>query len=254
MIELNTIYNEDCLLGMKRIGDKSIDMILCDLPYGTTQCKWDTIIPFDVLWNQYERIIKDDGAIVLTASEPFTSYLVVSNIKLFKYDIIWQKTHPKGHLNAKKMPMRAHENILVFYKKTPTYNPQKTFGHHRKVAKTNYIKESDGESVYGKEIRNTSYDSTDRYPLSVQVFSNGDMIKTYHPTQKPVALFKWLIETYTNDGEIVMDNCMGGGTTAIAALLSKRNYIGFEMDKEYFNIATERIKSFENKLKQELFT
>ncbi len=227
---------------MKSISDKSIDMILCDLPYGTTQCKWDTIIPFESLWEQYERIIKDNGAIVLTASQPFTSALVMSNTKMFKYEIIWQKTHPKGHLNAKKMPMRAHENVLVFYKKPPIYNPQMTHDHKRKVANTDYIRESDGNSCYGREVRKTSYDSTDRYPLDVQIFSNADQSNKIHTTQKPVKLFEWLIKTYTNENELVLDNCMGSGTTAIAAINTNRNYIGFELDNTYYDLASKRIK------------
>ena len=226
---------------MNRIPDKSIDMILCDLPYGTTQCNWDTVIPFDALWMQYERVIKDNGAIILTANEPFTSCLIMSNIKLFKYDWIWHKTHPKGHLNAKIMPMRAHESVCIFYKSTPTYNPQKTFGHKRKVTKTSYTKAADGNSVYGSENRNTNYDSTERYPLSVQTFSNGDLTSLIHPTQKPVPLFQYFILTYSNEGETVLDNCMGSGTTAIACINTGRNYIGFEMDNNYYKKAEDRI-------------
>src|ERR1700745_1573320 len=176
------LLNGNCLELMRDIPAGSIDMILCDLPYGTTACKWDILIPFQPLWEQYERIIKPNGAIVLTSAEPFTSLLITSNLKLFKYDIIWQKTHPKGHLNAKKAFMRAHENICIFYKKPPVYNPQKTTGHIRKVAKTNYKKEATGKSVYGAENRNTDYDSTDRYPLSVQIFGNADLTKVLHPT------------------------------------------------------------------------
>jgi len=240
-MELNKVYNMDCLEGMKMIPDGSVDMILCDLPYGTTQCKWDTIIPFEPLWEQYERIIKANGAILLFSSQPFTSALVMSNTKLFKYEWIWQKTHPKGHLNAKKMPMRAHENILVFYKKPPVYNPQKTQGHYRKIAKTNYIKESDGNSCYGREVRNTSYDSTERYPLDVQIFSNGNQNDKVHPTQKPVALCEYLIKTYTNEGELVLDNCGGSGTTAVACINTGRNYIIFETEKHYCEIMEQRI-------------
>ena len=247
-MEINKIYNEDCLEGMKRIKDKSIDMILCDLPYGTTQCKWDTIIPFDKLWEQYCRVIKDNGAIVLTASQPFTSSLIMSNAKMFKYEWIWQKTHPKGHLNAKKMPMRAHENVCVFYKKPPTYNPQMTHGHKRKVANTNYIRESDGDSCYGKENRVTFYDSTDRYPLDVQTFSNADQSNKLHPTQKPVELFEYLIKTYTNENEVVLDNCIGSGTTAIACMNTNRKYIGFELDKGYFDISQKRVSELRKQL------
>ena len=153
------------------------------------------------------------------------------------------KTHPKGHLNAKKMPMRAHENIEVFYRKPPTYNPQMTHGHKRKIAKTNYIRESNGDSCYGREVRNTSYDSTDRYPLDVQVFSNGNQSKKMHPTQKPVELLEYLIKTYTNEGDLVLDNCMGSGTTGVACCNLNRRFIGIEKEDIYFQIAKERILS-----------
>lgn len=237
------LINGDCLVEMQNIPDKSIDAIICDLPYGTTACKWDAIIPFEPLWAQYKRIIKDNGAIVLFGAEPFSSVLRLSNLKLFKYDWIWNKTHPKGHLNAKKQPMRAHEIISVFYKKQCTYNPQKTTGHKRKIAKTSYVKENTGNSVYGKEVRNTDYDSTERYPLSVQIFSNADLSNVLHPTQKPVALLEYLIKTYTNECNTVLDNTMGSGTTGVACKNLNRNFIGIEMDDKYFNIAKERIEA-----------
>lgn len=240
MIELNKIYNEDCLEGMKRVPDNSIDMILCDLPYGTTRNKWDSIISLDRLWEQYERIIKDNGAIVLTAQTPFDKVLGNSNLKLLKYEWIWEKTNATGHLNAKKMPMKAHENILVFYKKLPTYNPQKTTGHERKVSKVEHRKNSKLSTNYNDYIPNT-YDSTERYPRSVQVFAMDKQKEAIHPTQKPVALFEYLIKTYTNEGDIVLDNCMGSGTTAIAAINTNRKYIGFELDNTYFKQSTERI-------------
>ena len=161
---------------------------------------------------------------------------------MYKYEWIWQKTHPKGHLNAKKMPMRAHENIEIFYKNPPTYNPQMTHGHKRKVAKINYIKESDGNSCYGREVRSTSYDSTDRYPLDVQVFSNSDQSKRIHPAQKPVELCEYLIKTYTNENDVILDNCMGSGTTGVACVNTNRNFIGMELDENYFNIAKDRIE------------
>jgi site-specific DNA-methyltransferase (adenine-specific) len=235
---------------MKQIPDKSIDMILCDLPYGITQYKWDIIIPFEPLWKEYKRIIKDNGCIALFSSQPFTSSLVMSNPKMYKYEWIWQKTHPKGHLNAKKMPMRAHENIEIFYKKPPLYNPQMTHGHTRKVAKTNYIKESDGNSCYGRETRNTFYDSTDRFPLDVQIFSNDNQCNKLHPTQKPVALCEYLIRTYTNENDTVLDNCMGSGTTGVACVNTNRNFIGIELDERYFEIARDRIESTQNAIMQ----
>lgn len=229
---------------MKEIKDDSIDMVLCDLPYGITQCKWDIRIPFEPLWSQYERIVKDNGAILLFSCQPFTSALIMSNPKLYKYEWIWQKTHPKGHLNAKKMPMRAHENIEVFYKKLPIYHPQMTHGHKRKVAATKYIREADGNSCYGREVCVRSYDSTDRYPLDIQVFSNADHSNRLHPTQKPVALCKYFIKTYTNEGDTVLDNCMGSGTTGLACLQTGRNFIGIEKEKKYFDISEVRLREY----------
>ena len=240
MVELNKIYNEDCLEGMKRIPDKSVDMILCDLPYGTTRNKWDSIIPLEPLWEQYERVIKDNGAIVLTAQTPFDKVLGVSNLKLLRYEWIWEKTTSTGFLNAKKMPMKAHENILVFYKKLPTYNPQKTTGHPRKVSTAEHKVGSKATSNYG-EHGLTGYDSTERYPRSVQLFSTDKQKIAIHPTQKPVALFTYLIKTYTNEGETVLDTCMGGGTTAVSCIDTDRKYIGFEIGEKEFTDANERI-------------
>ena len=246
-MELNKIYNEDCLVGMNDIPDKSIDMILCDLPYETTKNKWDLIIPLDELWAHYNRIIKDNGAIVLTAQTPFDKVLGVSNLKMLKYEWIWEKTSATGHLNAKKMPMKAHENILVFYKKLPTYNPQKTTGHERKVSTAKHKRNSKNSSNYG-ESSATTYDSTERYPRSVQLFSTDKQKRSLHPTQKPVALFEYLIKTYTNENETILDNCIGSGTTAIACMNTDRNYIGFELDETYFNIANERINKHNENL------
>lgn len=235
-------YNMDCLDGMNLLDDKSVDMIFTDLPYGTTQCSWDTVIPFDSLWEQYSRVIKDNGAILLFGAEPFSSYLRLSNISMYKYDWIWHKTHPKGHLNAKKQPMRAHEIISVFYKKQPTYNPQMTHGHYRKIAKSDYIKESNGDSCYGREIRKTSYDSTDRYPIDVQIFSNGSQQGKIHPTQKPVSLCEYMILTYTNSGDLVLDSCAGSCTTGVACHNTGRNFIGFEKDKNIYERGLNRYK------------
>jgi DNA modification methylase len=237
-----TLHRGDCVELMTGLESKSIDMIFCDLPYGTTACKWDSIIPFDALWNQYVRVIKDNGAIVLTASQPFTSALIMSNINLFKYEWIWQKTHPKGHLNAKKQPMRSHESVLIFYKNQPTYNPQKTQGHSRKVAKTSYVKQHTGDSVYGKEVRDTNYDSTERYPLSIQVFPNADLTQVLHPTQKPVQLVEYMIRTYSNEGELILDNCSGSGTTGVACINLNRRCILMEKDYNYYNLSIERLQ------------
>lgn len=240
MIKLNKIYNMDCLIGMQQIPDKSIDMILCDLPYGTTQNKWDTIIPLNPLWRQYERIVKDNGAIVLTGCQPFTSQLIMSNPKLYRYELIWQKTTVTGHLNAKKMPMRAHENILVFYKKLPTYNPQMTTGHKRKISTARHKRNSKKSTNYN-DYELSSYDSTERYPRSVMTYATDKQKSVIHPTQKPVALFEYLIKTYTNEGEVVFDGCSGSGTTAVAAINTNRKFICMEKEKDYFDKSVERI-------------
>lgn len=233
MIELNKIYNEDCLEGMKQIPDKSVDMILCDLPYGTTRNKWDSVIPLDDLWHEYKRIIKDNGAIALTAQTPFDKVLGTSNIKWLRYEWIWQKPNGTGHLNAKRMPLKNHENVLIFYKKLPTYNPQKTIGKPY-IAKSTKV-----SSNYGKHNTHLTVNDGSRYLKSVQLFNQE---RGLHPTQKPVTLFEYLIRTYTSEGEIVLDNCIGSGTTAIACMNTNRNYIGFELDEEYYNIANKRIE------------
>lgn len=232
----------ECLERMKDIPDKSVDMILCDLPYGTTQNKWDSIIPLDKLWEQYCRIIKDNGAIVLFAQTPFDKVLGCSNLKMLKYEWIWEKTSATGHLNAKKMPMKAHENILVFYKKLPTYNPQKTTGH---TPVHSYTKHQDDGSNYGKTLIGISGGgSTERYPRSVQVFKTDKQKEALHPTQKPVSLLEYLIKTYTNENETVLDSCMGSGSTGIACVNTNRNFIGIELDDNYFNIAKNRINTY----------
>ena len=244
MIELNKIYNEDCLEGMKRIPDKSVDMILCDLPYGTTACKWDTIIPFEPLWEQYNRIIKDNGAIVLTASQPFTSALVMSNPKMFRYEWIWDKVKPSTGLHAKHQPLRQHESVLIFYKRKATYNPIMTKANDRKET----IISSNGEAFGGATVTRQHDNKGESYPRSILTLSNANQRGKVHPTQKPVALFEYLIRIYTNEGETVLDNCMGSGTTAIACMNTKRNYIGFELDEGYFNIANERINKHNENL------
>jgi site-specific DNA-methyltransferase (adenine-specific) len=235
----NHIYQGDCLLIMPSIPDKSIDMILCDLPYGTTACFWDTVIPFEPLWVQYKRIIKDNGAIVLTASQPFTSALVMSNIKMFKYEWVWEKTHHQGFVNAKKLPMKAHENILVFYKNPPTYNPIMRLGEpYTKKHGNNGSKENYG----GKEKRagTTTVNNGNRFPKDVLLFGNGNY-GSQHPTQKPVALFEYLIKTYTNEGDLVLDNCAGSGTTGVACKNLNRRYILIEKEEKYCRIAEKRI-------------
>lgn len=235
----NTIYNEDCLLGMKSIASNSIDMILCDLPYGTTQCSWDVVIPLDVLWSEYNRVIKKDGAIVLTACNPFTSVLVSSNIKNFKYSMVWEKSKGTGFLNAKKRPLVAHEDVLVFCNGKVPYFPQMTIGE---AYDKGVRKEQSDNDVYGSFKKAHVKSDGLRYPRSVVYFKTAESEgKTIHKTQKPVALFEYLIKTYTNEGDIVLDTCMGSGTTAIAAMKSRRNFLGFETDKEFFDKSLQRI-------------
>lgn len=228
---------------MQKIDDKSIDMILCDLPYGqTARNKWDMIIPFDKLWEQYNRIIKDNGAIVLFANGMFTADLMQSNRKMWRYNLVWEKTTPTGHLNAKKMPLRIHEDIVIFYKSPPTYNPQKTTGHKRKVSKAEHKKNCVMTTNYG-EHGFTTYDSTERYPTSVFKFATDKQKEALHPTQKPILLLENLIKTYSNEGELILDNCMGSGSTAVACINTNRKFIGFENENTYFEIAKNRINN-----------
>lgn len=242
MIEPGNIYLGDCLELMPDIQDKSIDMILCDLPYGTTACKWDVIIPFEPLWKQYKRIIKDNGAIVLTASQPFTSLLVVSNIKDFGYSLVWEKTKKTGFLNAKRQPLRKHEDILVFGR-GGTYNPQGTKECDKMV---NRGDESGTGDCYGNATP-IYKQTTENYPFSI-IYAPSEMF-TVHPTQKPVDLFAYLINTYTKPGELVLDNCCGSGTTAIAAIRTGRDWICMEKDPGYYEIARKRIEAEQSQLR-----
>ena len=246
----------DCLEVMKDIPDKSIDMILCDLPYGTTACKWDVIIPFEPLWEQYERVIRKEGAIVLFGSQPFTSNLIMSNARRFKYEWVWYKNMPTGFQYAKYRPMSNHENILVFGKGKTTYNKilQQTKSEivkrNAKSGKKRVFKGDDSEQSFNlKNNGSVSEFSEWVNPTTVQEFncvpkSQGSI----HPTQKPVALMEYLIKTYTNEGEIVLDNCMGSGTTGVACKNTNRNFIGIELDETYFNIAKERIENHTKQL------
>jgi site-specific DNA-methyltransferase (adenine-specific) len=234
---------------MPTLPDGCVDMVMTDPPYGTTACKWDSIIPLEPMWEQLKRLIKPNGAIVMTASQPFTTTLIASNMKMFKYSLVYEKTTSSGHLNAKKMPMRSHEDILVFYVKLPTYNPQKTFGHKRKissaVSSAKSIERSTGkDKVYQNELAGKvrGYDSTERFPRSVLLFSTDKQKSTLHPTQKPVALMEYLIKTYTNEGETVLDFTMGSGTTGVACKNLNRDFIGIEKDEKYFEIAKKRIE------------
>jgi len=231
------LIHGDCLEKMKDIPDKSIDMILCDLPYGTTACKWDIVIPFEPLWEQYKRIIKDRGAIVLFGSEPFSSYLRMSNIKNYKYDWVWNKKLAGNGILAKKQPLKIHELVHVFNSKT--YYPQKTKGKFRKKMG---LKESQitGGNSFCNETENDEY-----YPKSIQEFGIGNLrTGRLHPTQKPVALLEYLIKTYTLEGETVLDNCAGSFSTAIACLNTKRSFIGIEKDAHYFQVGKDRVEKY----------
>ena len=252
------LYQGDCLEIMKQIPDKSVDMILCDLPYGTTQNKWDIIIPFDLLWEQYNRIAKDNAAIVLFCNQPFTSLLITSNLKNYKYNLIWRKNLKTGNLNARRMPMGAYEELAVFYKRPPTYNPQRiprTFqqpsGNKFNSKTTNYGKQR--EEYIDRQsdwlMPDNVIDYEDAYSLDALEL-DGEMLYIkcvhnstgkLHPTQKPVELLEWLIKTYTNEGDTVLDNCMGSGSTGVAAKNLNRDFIGIELDENYFEIAKKRI-------------
>lgn len=230
----------DCLKLMKGIPDKGIDLILADLPYGVTKNKFDTIINPVLLWKQYERIIKDNGAILLFGQGIFSAKMILSNEKLYKYTLIWEKTHATGFLNAKRMPLRNHEDILVFYKKLPVYNPQKTVGHTRKVSTDHHKRNSKVAAHYGK-YQLKSYDSTERYPKSVWKFKSDTQKTSLHPTQKPLELIKQLILTFSNPGDTVLDNVSGSGTTGIACIETNRKFILMENDPEMYEIGKKRI-------------
>jgi site-specific DNA-methyltransferase (adenine-specific) len=247
--EHGIIYEGDCLELMQDIPDSSIDMILADLPYGTTQNKWDVVIPFAPLWEQYERIIKQNGAIVLTAAEPFTSFLVVSNHKLFRYDLVWEKSIATGFLNSNRMPLRGHENILVFYKSLPVYHPQKFMLTTPSFKNEKYRQKRNGNYGEFSPIKESGSKDGSRLPRSVfSVKTESDFFNstksglTIHSTQKPVALFEYLIRTYTNEGDTVLDNVIGSGTTAVAAFRTGRRWIGMEKDSEIFEKACQRIE------------
>lgn len=245
-MQLDTIYNEDCLEGMKRIPDGSIDAIICDLPYGVLNKQsegggWDSIIPFEPLWEQYLRVIKDNGAIVLFAQGMFTARLMISNPKMWRYNLVWKKGHrTTGFLNANRMPLRNHEDIVVFYKNLPTYNPQMWKGrpnHPHSVRRS--IRNN---RCYGEHNQAPTIITEMKYPVSV-IDIEKEHTKFYHPTQKPVELLRYLVRTYTNEGDTVLDNCMGSGTTAIACIKEKRHFIGFELNKEYYDKAMTRIEN-----------
>ena len=242
MLELNNIYLGDCLEIMKEIPSKSIDMILCDLPYGITKNSWDVIIPFDKLWNEYLRITKQTAAMVFTANGLFTVDLIQSMRKYYRYSLVWEKNIASGFLNANKMPLRSHEDIVVFYKNTPIYNPQftngKAYTKKSKIQSSNYN--------YFKPYQ-TNNKSGDRFPRSI-IYAISKR-ESNHPTEKPVELFEYLIKTYTNEGDLVLDNCIGSGTTAIAAINTNRNFIGIEKNQDYFNESLNRLKKSKEQMR-----
>jgi site-specific DNA-methyltransferase (adenine-specific) len=241
-IQPDTLVHGDCLEEMKRIESGSVDLILTDLPYAVTNCKWDTLIPFEPLWEAYKRIIKPSGAIVLTADEPFTSALILSNVDWFKYRWTWDKANPTGFLNAKIQPLRVTEDVCIFYKSQCTYNPEKEVrGKPRNKGNYNKIGGSDN---YGTFHNVTSFNN-EYYPVNLIRISNAHKHGKTHPTQKPVPLFEYLIRTYTNEGETVLDSCMGSGTTPVACIQSGRRYIGIEQDETYFNASVTRIRAKE---------
>lgn len=238
-----TLYHGDCFDILPSLPDQSVDLILADLPYGTTRCGWDKPLPLEPLWAQYRRICR--GAVLLFAQNPYDKILGCSNLADLRYEWIWEKTHATGHLNAKRAPMKAHEVVLVFYRKQPTFNPIKTQGHARKAA----TKRGDRTAVYGGQTFDAlSYDSTERYPRSVQTFASDKQRSKLHDTQKPVALCEYLVRTYSNPGDLVLDNVMGSGTTGIACLNTGRCFIGIEADPDIFAVASDRISRAQERL------
>lgn len=244
MLNINDIYNGDCLELMKDIDDKSVDMILCDLPYAQTSNHWDSLISLDDLWIQYNRIIKDNGCIALTAKGKFMINLINSNFKNYRYEWIWDKNKGANFAHVKRMPLNVHEYVVIFYKKQPTYNPQMTEG---KPYKQKRLQES-VKGIADNMDRYTTISEGKRYPKSIIRVEGIAQRHIVHPTQKPVSLFEYLIKTYTNEGDLVLDNCIGSGTTAIACLNTKRNYIGIEKDNTYYELTNERINTYKESL------
>lgn len=230
------MHNSDCLVGMSRIETGTVDLVLCDLPYGTTKCPWDRVIPFEPLWEQYRRVLKPRGALALFAAQPFATELINSARKLFRYDLVWEKGTAVGHANANRMPMRSHELVLVFYQRLPKYHPQGLVPLEKPVVHRASGKKAG--SVYGG-MKNASVQQFTNYPRSVLHFASRG--KRLHPTQKPVELLEYLVRTYTDPGDLVLDNCMGSGSTAVAALQAGRRFVGFETNPEYFAAACQRV-------------
>jgi site-specific DNA-methyltransferase (adenine-specific) len=236
-IQRCNIIHGDCLIEMKKIKEKSIDMILCDLPYGMTKNSWDVVIPFDRLWYEYNRIIKDNGAIVLFGSQPFTSFMITSNLNMFRYCLVWEKNKFSDFLNSKRKPMKTNEDIIVFYKKQPVYNPQ--YWYSTPYTRWNTQISVDKQSNYGKHKKNYVESNGKRLPTTVLKFNRVE--RPQHPTQKPTDLLEWLIKTYTNENDIVLDNCMGVGSTGIACKNINRKFIGIELEHKYYEIAKKNI-------------
>ena len=243
------LYKGDCLELMKNIEDKSIDCIICDLPYGvTSKNKWDTIIPYEPLWKEYKRIIKENGPIILFGQDKFTAKTMLSNEKMHRYNLIWNKVLTSGFLNAGRMPLREHEDIMIFYKKLPTYNPQFTEGKplHGMGEKFKKVKNNNNNYNDFNSCNNPSANregDTKKYPKSILTFPRPASSKMLHPTEKPVELLEYLIKTYSNENDVILDNCMGSGSTGVACLNTNRRFIGIELDEKYFNIAKDRLKN-----------
>lgn len=248
MKEKFKMYHGECIEIMKKLESKTVDLILCDLPYGTTDCKWDNVIPFDELWNEYERVIKINGAIVLFSAQPFTTKLINSNFKLYRYTWYWIKNNTTGFVFAKYQPMRKVEEINVFYKKMPTYNPQGLIVLEKPIKRKGKKTPRHGDSIYEfGTLTKSSETIYKNYPNNVLNFKKET--NSLHPTQKPVSILEYLIKTYTNEGEIVLDNCMGSGSTGVACANTNRKFIGIEKEEKYFEIATERVKKAYNNIK-----
>lgn len=239
-------YNDSLENIMPILPSKSINLIIPDFPYGTTNCKWDSLIDLELFWKEADRILTDNGCVVCTAQFPFTAVLAMSNLRNLRYEWIWEKTSATGHLNAKKMPMKAHENVLVFYKKLPTYNPQKTNGHKRKISSAHHKRNIINTDIYS-DFNHTSYDSTERYPRDVLKFKSDKQKYSLHQTQKPEALIEYFIKTYTNEGDTVLDPCRGSNTAGVVCDRLNRRYIGIEKDKEIFNTGIYRRNNQQNR-------
>ncbi|HBS6318916.1 TPA: site-specific DNA-methyltransferase [Klebsiella pneumoniae] len=231
------LHNANCFDVFPEIASDTVDLVCADIPYGTTQCRWDSVLDLALMWEQLYRIVKPSAAIVLFSAQPFTSVLINSNLRDWRSEWIWEKGNATGFLNAKKQPLRAHENIEVFYRRQPTYNPQFTHGHERRTSKRKTV----NSECYGKALTLTKYDSTSRYPRDVQFFSSDKQTGNYHPTQKPLALVQYLIETYSNPGDTVLDFTMGSGTAGVACQQTERNFIGIEKDAAIYRTACERM-------------